>query len=56
MNGSDQSTALPKAKNLLRSLVRINANKGHAVLHLTCGAELSRVFLQAGEVVHVDGA
>jgi hypothetical protein len=55
MNGSDQSNAQPQTKSLLKSLIRINANKGHAVLHLSCGTDLSRVFVQAGEVVHVDG-
>ena len=55
MNGSEQSKAQPKSMNLLRSLVRINANKGSAVLHLSCGTDLARVFVQAGEVVHLDG-
>jgi len=55
MKGSDQPKKESSSKSLIRSLARINANKGDAVLHLSCGSDLSRVFIQSGEVVHADG-
>ena len=42
-------------ERLLPALFRLHSSKGAGVLHLSCGVALTRLFIEGGEVVHVDG-